>query len=234
MALTPYQTDALIREVDEAVRQDDMMSFWTRYGRMVVIAVIAALAAFGGWLLWQNHRTTTAEAHGEQFADLIKTAQSGTLDQPVFDKLVAEGGPAYKAQAQLVKAALAAGKGDAAGATTVYDAIIADAGTPQPMKEAALIRKTALGFDAMKPDAAIAALKDLAVPGNPWFGSAGELTAVAYLRMGRRDLAGETFAAISRDLQVPESIRVRAGQMASMLGSLSADPAAEAAVTARK
>src|SRR4051812_39023454 len=61
LALTPYQSDALIKEVDDAVRQDDMMSFWTRYGRMTIGAVVLALAAYGGWLLWQNHRANVAE-----------------------------------------------------------------------------------------------------------------------------------------------------------------------------
>ncbi len=219
MALTPYQTDALIREVDEAVRQDDVMSFWQNHGRKVAIAVIIALAAFGGWLLWQNHQTSTAENNGEQFANLLKSAQGGSLDEAIYAKLSSEGGPAYKVEAGMVKAALAGGKGDAASANAAYDAILADGSAPQPMKDAALIRKTALNFDRMKPEQIIAALKDLAVPGSPWFGSAGEMTAIAYLNSGKRDLAAEMFASLGKDNGVPESIRMRAGQMASMLGS---------------
>ena len=60
-------------------------------------------------------------------------------------------------------------------------------------------------------------------------GSAGELTAVAYLKMGRRDRAAELFSSLTRDPVVPESIRMRAAQMASMLGSpVAAAPAAPA------
>lgn len=228
MALTPHQTDALLREVDDAVRQDDMLSFWKRYGRVVVGAVILGLAAFGGWLLWQNHRANVAQENSEQFANLLKTAQGASLDQPVYDKLVAQGGPGYKAEAELVKAALAAGKNDAAGAIAAYDAVLRDSSALQPMKDAALIRKTALTFDSMKPEQVISALKDLALPGNAWFGSAGELTAVAYLKMGRRDRAGELYSSLARDPLVPESIQLRAGQMASMLGSPAAVPAVPA------
>jgi hypothetical protein len=76
------------------------------------------------------------------------------------------------------------------------------------------------------------------VPGNPWFGSAGELTAIAYLKMGRRDLASEMFTSIGREAAVPESIRLRAGQMASALGSTrattsSASPATGAGAPAQ-
>lgn len=219
MALTPYQSEALIREVDDAVRQDDMFSFWTKYGRLVLVAVVLALVAFGGWLFWQNHRANVAQANSEQFATLLKSAESATLDQPVYDKLITEGGAGYKSQAEMVKAALAAGKGDSKTAIAAYDSILRDPDALQPVKDAALIRKTAATFDGMKPDQVVAALKGLAVPGNPWFGSAGELTGIAYLKMGRRDLAGEMFASLTRDATVPETIKLRAGQMASMLGS---------------
>jgi len=238
LALTPYQTDALIREVDDAVRQDDMASFWTKYGRVTVGAVILGLAAFGGWLYWQHHSANVAEANSVQFAALLKSAEGATLDQPVYDKIVAQGGSAYKVQAELVKAALAGGKADTKTAIATYDAILNDSAALQPMKDAALIRKTTLSFDTMKPDQVISALKELAVPGNPWFGSAGELTAIAYLKMGRRDLASEMFTSIGREAAAPESIRLRAGQMASALGSTrattnSASPATGAGAPAQ-
>ena len=79
----------------------------------------------------------------------------------------------------------------------------------------------------MKPDQVVAALRGLAAPGNPWFGSAGELTGIAYLKMGRRDLAGEMFASLTRDPTVPDTIKLRAGQMASMLGSVPAAAASD-------
>ena len=219
MALTPHQTEALIREVDDAVRQDELFSFWTRYGRAVIALVVLGLAAFAGWLYWQHHQQSKAEANSEQFATLLKSAQGASLDQGVYDAIVANGSPAYKAEAMLVKAALAAGKGETKDAVATYDAVLADAGALQPMKDAALIRKISLQFDTLQPQQAIDALKTLAVPGNPWFGSAGELTAIALLRLGKTQEAGTLMGNLSRDPAVPESIKLRAGQVASMLAS---------------
>lgn len=218
MALTPEQSTALIREVDDAVRQDEMLSFWTRYGRIVAGAVVLGIAGFGGWLLWQNYEAGQAEKSGEQFATLLKSAQATRLDEPVYTRLVAEGGNGYRTEAELVKAALAAGKSDDKNALASYDKIAADPKAPQPMKDLALVRRTAVAFDSMKPDQVIAALRPLAVTGNPWFGSAGEMTAIAYLKMNKKREAGEMFASLSRDPQVQDSVRLRAGQMASMLG----------------
>jgi hypothetical protein len=70
----------------------------------------------------------------------------------------------------------------------------------------------------MTPEAVIARMKPLAKPGNPWFGSAGELLAAAYLKQGKKDLAGPLFAAIAKDESVPRSLRSRTRQMAGQLG----------------
>ena len=61
-------------------------------------------------------------------------------------------------------------------------------------------------------------MKPLAVPGNAYFGSAGELVAMAYLEQGEREQAGTLFAAIAKDEDVPQSLRARTRQMAGLLG----------------
>jgi len=64
----------------------------------------------------------------------------------------------------------------------------------------------------------VARLRPLAVPGNAWFGSAGELLGMAYLKQGHKDLAAALFGGIARDKTVPDSLRARASQIASLLG----------------
>ena len=93
-----------------------------------------------------------------------------------------------------------------------------DDGLAQPYRDLATIRATALEFDQMKPEDVIARLKDLAVAGNPWFGSAGEMTGMALLKLNRKGEAGRMFAAIAADDKVPNTIRSRAVQIAGTLG----------------
>ena len=88
-----------------------------------------------------------------------------------------------------------------------------------------------IDFDTMKPDEVIARLKPLVEPGKPFYGTAGELTAMAMLAKGDRAGAGRLFAAIAADRQVPQTIRDRAVQIAGSLGidasaSITGDPAA--------
>ena len=88
----------------------------------------------------------------------------------------------------------------------------------QPYRDVATVRMVALQFDKLPPQQVIDRLKPLAVPGGPWFGSAGEMVAGAYLKLNRPQEAGKLFAAIARDMKVPDSLRARAIQMAGSLG----------------
>ena len=86
-------------------------------------------------------------------------------------------------------------------------------------------------YDQLKPDEVIARLSPLAEPGKPFFGTAGEMIGMAMLAKGDRNGAGQLFARIAADKQVPESIRSRAVQFAGSLGvdataSMPVDPAA--------
>ena len=111
----------------------------------------------------------------------------------------------------------------------------ADDSLPQPFRDLATVRGTAVDFDGMKPDAVIARLASLSQPGNSFFGSAGEMTAIAMLAKGDKPGAGAMFARIAADKQVPDSIRSRAVQIAGTLGvdasaSMPGDPAATPAL----
>ncbi|WHO40156.1 tetratricopeptide repeat protein [Sphingobium sp. AP49] len=219
MALTPQNSEAFMREVDEAVRQDQLLTFWQRYGRWLIALLILGLAAFGGWLYWQHYSKTQSEVVSEQMDNVLTTAVGGgTPDAKDVDALAKASQPGYRASALLVQAGLAARKGDSKAAIAGYKAIAADTSLAQPYRDLALIRQTAIEFETLKPQQVVDRLKPLAVEGAPWFGSAGEMVAIAYMKMGKPDLAGPMFAAMAKDANVPQSIRSRARQMAGLLG----------------
>ena len=221
MARTPTTiNEEFLREVDDQVRIDTAQRFWKRWGLIVVGAVVVALLALGGWLWWDAQRKTTAGVEGERLSVALDDLQGGkiTKAEGELKALSDSNSPGYRATARMTLAASLLVKNDIKGAVAAYDAIAADASIGQPFRDAATVRGVAAGFDMMKPEEAIAKLKPLAVAGNPWFGSAGEMTAIAYLKMNRNREAGALFAAIAKDTGAPESIRSRSVQLASVLG----------------
>jgi hypothetical protein len=219
LALTPQSNEAFLREVDDAVRQDRLVSFWRRFGIGIAAVVVVGLVAFGGWLYWDHHSSAKSGEVAEQMAPLLDVAAAGGVpDMKKVDALTEAGQPGYRASALLLKAGVTAKTGDRKSAIAIYKAMVADNRLAKPYRDLGLVRQTALEFDQLKPEEIVARLKPLAVSGDPWFGSAGEMTAIAYMKMRKPDLAGPIFAAIAKDQQVPRTIRSRARQMAGLLG----------------
>lgn len=223
MALPPINTteDSFLREVDEELRRDQLTGFWKRWGRWIVAAIGLGLAALAGWLVWQDRQFKTASVESEQLDDALRKATTGNDagTRKALEPLKASSSEGYKASALLIDAALRLQKKDLDGAAKIYGQVATDQGIPAPWRDLALVRQTSVQFDRMAPDEVIARLSPLAVKGTPWFGSAGEMVAIAYLKKQRVQPAAKMFADIASDETVPESIRGRAANMAASLNA---------------
>jgi hypothetical protein len=206
--------------VDENLRRDQLRDFFRKYGNWMIAGVVLFLVASGGFIWWKQHEVQRSERQVEQLAGVYKDVGAGNPAQAPeqLDELSKSNSKAVRASAQFARAALALQQGDAKLAIGTYKRIAADGGLPKPYRDAALIRQTALEFDQIQPQEVIARLEPLAKPGEPWFGTAGEMTAVAMMKQGKRREAGQLFAAIAADKGVPDTIRARAAQVAGTLG----------------
>src|SRR3546814_595324 len=156
-----------MREVDEAVRQDQLLTFWQRFGRWIVAAVIIGLAAFAGWLYWQHYTKTQSQAVSEEMDKAISTAiGGGAPDAKELDKLTQASQPGFRASALLVKAGTAARKGDSKVAIAAYKAMADDASLDRPYRDLALIRQPTLEFETLPPQPVVDQLKPLAGEGR--------------------------------------------------------------------
>ncbi|WP_324262958.1 tetratricopeptide repeat protein [Altererythrobacter sp. H2] len=231
MALTPTsnktaeekkaaQDEVLMREIDDAVREDQFAEFAARYGKPILGVVAAGLLAFAGYLWWDGQQEASLEADSETLVSALDQIESGNLDSgaATLETLIAEGNDGAAAMAKLLKAGVIMEQGKPADAARLYAEVAASGDSPPALRDLATVREIAATFDTRKPDEVIARLKPLAVPGNAYFGSAGEMVAMAYLEQGKRREAGTLFAEIARSEDVPEGLRSRSRQMAGLLG----------------
>lgn len=214
------QQDVFVREVDDALRQDQFEGFVKTYGKPLLAVIVLGLAGFGGWLYWEHRQTRQHEANSEAYVQALDSVQALNLDdaKTKLTPLAADGSDANATSARLLLAGIALRQDRKADALKLYRQVAADADAPQPLRDLAKVRGIAADFDAMKPQDVVDQLKPLAAPGNPWFGAAGELVGMAYLKQGRQDQAGPLFAAIAKDEDVDEGLRSRARQLAATLG----------------
>ena len=214
------QQDALLREVDDAYRQDQLAQFATNHGTKLGVLVIGGLALFGGWLWWSDYREGQHEESSEELVKAMDQLEAGNFDTggKALGKLEKEGGPGAVAVAKLMRAAVALQQNRPADAARIYGDVAADDDLPDAYRDLALVRQVSLDYEKMKPGDVVAKMKPLAKPGAPYFGSAGELLGAAYLDLGKPELAGPLFAQIAKDEDVPDSLRSRARQLAGLLG----------------
>ena len=236
MALPSDPAESFVREVDENLRRDQLRDAAKSYGKWIIVLLILLLAAVGGYLYWQDRQQKQAVEQGEALSAALDKAGSGNVKaaQAELSPLSESSNDVVHASAELAQAALALRQNDRKTAIEIYRRLAADDGLPQAYRDLATVRGTMTEYDSLKPDQVIARLSPLAVQGKPFFGTAGEMVAMAMLSKGDRNGAGQLFARIAADRQVPQTIRSRAVQFAGSLGvdataSLPLDPAANPA-----
>ena len=221
MAQPPDITDTFVKEVDENLRRDRLRDFFRENGGWIAAGVVLFLAISGGIIWYQQYRQQRAEAQVEQLAQIYKDIGVGnTAKVPQqLDDLSHSGSKAVRASALFTRAAFALQQNDQKLAIASFKAIRDDSSLPDSYRNAALIRQTALEFDQLQPQQVIAQLEPLAKPDNPWFGSAGEMTALALIKQGKTREAGQLFATLAKDKDVPDGIRNRSLQISGSLGA---------------
>ena len=232
MALPNDPAESFVREVDENLRRDQLRDMAKSHGKWIVVAVILLLVAVGGFLFWQDRQKQQVAEQTEALSRAIDKIGEGNVKGAASDlqPLSNASNDVVRASSELARAAVALRQNDRKTALDIYKRIAADEGMPQPYRDLAAVRGTMIEFDQLKPDEIISRLSPLAEQGKPFFGTAGEMVALAQLAKGDRNGAGQMFARIAGDRQVPESIRSRAIQFAGSLGvdataALPAEPA---------
>lgn len=226
MARAPVNNEAFIREVDEEVRREQTAKLARRYGVIVGVIVLLALGAFGGTLWWRAHQASVAGERGDKFMAAMASI-SGGKDDEAKKQLAAisgSGAAGYAPLARMLQADLLVRERKDKEGADAFLKLSQDGSVPQPLRDVALVRATTLQFDTLPPQQVIDRLKPLAQTGNPWFGSAGEMTGLAYMKLNQPKKAGALFVSMTKDKSVPASLRMRVGQLAADLGYEAVQP----------
>ena len=205
MAIKPDDQETFLREVDEELRRERVNSFLGRYRWHLVGGVLLVLAAIGAFIWWQGRQEAARGAEGEALLEALQKAELGnrTAAAAKAAEIVDSNADGYRVAALFVRASNEVEAGNGAAAIATLRSISGDESLAEPYRQAALVRQTILEYDRLQPQVVIQRLGPLARPGQAWFGTAGELVAMAHLRLRQTDRAGQLFAAIGRDETVP-------------------------------
>ncbi len=131
----------IFQEVDEEVRRDKAVEFWTKYQNYILAVAVAIVLATGGYRFWQYQQTRAAQAAGAAFQAALRLDAEGKTDEAraALAKLQADAPRGYSALSRFVEAGLQAKK-DPKAAAAAFDALAADASLDPLLRETAKLR----------------------------------------------------------------------------------------------
>ena len=223
--------DEFIREVDEAVRQEQWLKLWKQYGSYLVAAVLAVAlgsAAGVGWRTWQQ-KERLDEARRYASAQQMLSGGKPAEAAEAFAALAEDARSGYRVLARLRAAEARAAAGDPAAAAALLEQLAGnDDAAPRYRSLGELLAAQRAVANA-DPGALLADLEPLTVTNDPWRHSALELRALAQMRSGDTAAARQTLSDLLDDPLTPPDLGRRAAELLARLGGPPATAAAEEA-----
>ncbi|MGC1710588.1 MAG: tetratricopeptide repeat protein [Methyloceanibacter sp.] len=205
-----------IREVDEAVRQDQYKRLWDQYGVYALVAlvlVVAGVAGYKGWAYWREREAGQA---GAKFSQALAVSDAAKANE-IFTALATDGPKGYRILSRFQLAAAAANAGDGDKAVADYDALAGDQSIDDILRGHATLQAAALRLDKADYAEIEKRLKPLIDSNSAWSFSARELLGLSAYRTNDMREAEKQFSTLLADQGTPPNLRERADMMLALI-----------------
>jgi hypothetical protein len=208
--------DAIFREVDDEVRQEEMKQLWERYSRHIIAAALVFVAAVAAWQGWQYYQVKQAEEASTFYFDAAKKAAQGK-NEDALASLAAINHAGFGQLAKLQQAAILGAKGETEKAVAAYDAFAADSASDPALADLARIRAGYLLIDTQSPDQLLTRLGRFDKDDAQWHNEAREIFALSAYRVKDYAMAKRYFEAIDADAKASPGLKQRAAIMLQLI-----------------
>jgi len=211
--------DSFLREVDEAVRQDQYKKLWDKYGILALggaALIVVGVAGYKGWSYWQERRAQDAGAKFTQ-ALLMEDGADAAKAREMLTALAEKGPEGYRVLARFQLAAAEAKAGDIDKAVADYDALAIDPGVDPILQGHATLQAAALRLDKADYAEMERRLQGLVDSNSAWRFSARELLGLSAYKLNNMREAERQFSALIGDQGTPPNLRERADMMLALI-----------------
>lgn len=211
----------VFREVDEAVRQDQLKQVWKRYGWLILGIGLAVILGVGGYHAWKGYQADRRTEASDAYADALQLARTGKVQESLdaLGKLADPTDGEVGTLAAFARARVLAGEGKLDEAVQIWDQLAASDAAGPSFKAAALVLSVQNQMDTGDAAALAARLQPLLAEGQPFRATAMEMTALLALKQGDEARAKELLTQLSTLKEAPASLQARAGQLLQAIGA---------------
>lgn len=211
--------DALLREIADDVKNDELKSLWNKYGLLIILVVALALTAAVSFETFKNWVNRRNQEISNAYAVAISLQNQGRLDESlnILQNITERTSGIYQDIAKLQIANIYFEQNKPQEAATLLEELSEDAGNRQ-MQEIAALKLASYKLDSKAPAAEIKALLDpLADNDEANYNVARELLAMLAIRDGNIDEAKQQYEKIIGSPNISEGLKARAQDMLSLL-----------------
>ncbi len=210
----------IFREVDEEVRQEQIVTFLKRYGKYLVAVIVLAIAIVAGYRYLEDRERAENAAKGDAFEAAMVLLDEGKNAEamPKLQEVAKDGSDSFGLLARFRVAELQAGGKDVKAAQASYDAIAGDSSVAKVYRDlaayyaASLLMESGGGAELQKR------IDAMSGDDNVWHLSVDELRGLNQYKMGQRDAAVKTFRALLEAAPAESGFKLRAERMLMVLG----------------
>lgn len=209
----------VFREVDEAVREDQLKQIWRRHGKLIIAVVVLVVVVIGGWQGWKAWQASSREEASNTYSEALMAARTNRLDQAMagLAEISDPGAGDIGTLASLAEARLHLGEGRLPEAVAIWDQVAASDGAGETYGNAALLLSVMHQVDSGDPAALEARLQPLLADEEAYRPLAVELTAVLAIKQSDPERARGLLESLAADPLASPAQQARARELATAL-----------------
>ncbi len=211
----------IFTEVEEDLRREKAKRLWDRYGWIATTLVVAIVLGTGAFQGWRWYEAREAAAAADRFLAATRAAEANDTEGALagLAPLASSGPGGYRLLARMQEAGLRARAGEREAAIRLWEGIAADAATPSPYRDLAVLLSVLHSIDVGDAAAMTARLVPLDRPDGAFRYSARELLAAIAVKQGERERAITILRGLAAAEDAPNALRSRAAETLGALGS---------------
>ena len=85
MADSKSEDDIFVKEVEEEIKQENLLNLWKRFGKIVIIVVTLFIIGIAGFKGWESYDRNQREHQSRNYNNLINSLAEGSNKKAVCD-----------------------------------------------------------------------------------------------------------------------------------------------------
>ncbi|MBE6444275.1 MAG: tetratricopeptide repeat protein [Alphaproteobacteria bacterium] len=211
--------DALLREVVEDVKNEELQQLWNKYGLFIIVGVALVLTVAISFESIRNWRDKKNQELSNAYSVAMSLQNQGRIDESleIYTTLAEKASGIYDDLAKMQIANIYLEQGKKEDALAVLKALIESKNTIPQMRDVASLKLVSYKLDTDASKDEIMVLLQPMLEKEKGFEIAHELMAMLYIRENDIESAKAQYQKIATSADVSETIKSRALDMVNLL-----------------